>query len=223
MNRRIWWMFVVFLILPIAGFFTTTYFVINGMVLPFDQSILNMVKPLESAVLTKYMSFFSYLGSVGPVIVISCIFLLIIYIFYRKLDEVILFIVVSLGSLGINQALKFVFKRDRPFEQIIAETGFSYPSGHAMAAVSLYGIITFLFWRNTATVWGRILLIIFSSLMIIFVGFSRVYLRVHFPSDIVGGFLLSGIWLYITIWIYQYVMEKHYERKKEESKGNSLT
>ncbi|MFC0560022.1 phosphatase PAP2 family protein [Halalkalibacter alkalisediminis] len=214
MKHKLWWMFILFFILPLAGFITTTYFVTNGEVLPLDKALLNLVKPIESAFLTKFMSFFSHLGSTGPVVVLSFIFLAIIYVLYRKKDEVLLFVIVSLGSTGINQNLKFVFKRERPFEQIVVENGFSYPSGHTMAAVSLYGIVTFLFWRHISTVWGRILLIILSSIMISVIGFSRIYLRVHYPSDIVAAFLVSGMWLFVSISIYQYVMEKRYEKRR---------
>jgi undecaprenyl-diphosphatase len=213
MQRFLWWMFFLFLLL--VGFTVTTYFVLNGKVLPQDQYIIDLIKQLEAPFVTKVMFFISHIGSKGPVIVISLIFLLIIYMLYRQLHEVVLFIIVSLGSTGLNQAMKFVLKRDRPLEQIITESGFSYPSGHTMAAVSLYGIITFLLWRHTKTVLGRILLIFFSSIMMIVIGFSRIYLRVHYPSDVLGAFLLSGIWLYITIWVYQYVMEKRYEREKK--------
>ena len=222
MKNKLWWMFILFCILPLAGFITITYLVTNGRVLPLDEALLNMVKPLESASFTKFMNFFSHLGSTGPVIVLSCIFLAILFILYRKKDEVLLFVIVSLGSTGMNQALKFVFKRERPFEQLIAENGFSYPSGHTMAAVSLYGIVTFLFWRHVKKVWGRILLIVLSTLMISLIGFSRVYLRVHYPSDIVAAFCVSGMWLFITIWIYQYVKEKRYEKRQDlEKEGSS--
>ncbi|GAE36942.1 phosphatase PAP2 family protein [Halalkalibacter akibai] len=215
MKRKLGWMFVFFLLLPLIGFISTTYLVSNGKVLPFDEHAINWVKTIETPALTKVMLFFSHLGSTGPVIVISCMFLIIIYILYRKFDEVVLFVIASLGSTGINQGLKFLFKRDRPLEQIVKETGFSYPSGHTMAAVTLYGIIVFLFWRHIKTVRGRTMLILFSSLMIIIIGFSRIYLRVHYPSDIIGAFLLSGIWLYLNIWTYQYLMEKRYDKEKK--------
>ncbi|ARK30436.1 phosphatase PAP2 family protein [Halalkalibacter krulwichiae] len=220
MKHRLWWVFFVFCILPLAGFIAISFFVSNGQVSTIDQFVIDFVKRIESPSLTNAMVFVSHLGSTGPVIVLSCIVLAMIYLNYRKKDEVILFIIVSLGSTGINQALKILFKRDRPLEQIIMETGFSYPSGHTMAAVSLYGIVTFLFWRHIPSKIGRTVLICVSSFMILVIAFSRVYLRVHYASDIIGAVLLSGIWLYLSIWVYQYSKEKHHDKEVLKKESN---
>ncbi|MCT8140277.1 phosphatase PAP2 family protein [Anaerobacillus sp. CMMVII] len=115
------------------------------------------------------------------------------------------------GSTAINQALKFLIKRERPLSRLIDEGGFSYPSGHTMAAVSLYGIITFILWRHVKTSTRRVMLIVFSCFMIIFIAISRIYLGVHYTTDILGAFLVSGTWLYVTIWLYQYRIEKKHE------------
>lgn len=77
-----------------------------------------------------------------------------------------------------------------------------------MAAFSLYGILAYLLWRHISTPVGRGLLIIISITMITAIGVSRIYLGVHYPSDVLGGFLASGSWLTVSIWFYQRYLEK---------------
>jgi undecaprenyl-diphosphatase len=91
---------------------------------------------------------------------------------------------------------------------MIAVTGYSFPSGHSMEAVAFYAVLSFLLWRHLTTSFGRGLLIAFSTCIIFAIGVSRIYLGVHYPSDVIGGYLASGFWLSVTIWIYQYYMEK---------------
>lgn len=189
-------------------FITHTYFIVNGGFLVFDQILITKIKSVETDLLTIIMKMFSFIGSTTSVIFISCILLLIIYKLYKKRQEVILFLIVLIGSTAINLLVKFLIKRERPVSELVIETGFSYPSGHTMGAMSLYGIITFLMWRHVRTSKGRMILILFFTVVIITIGFSRIYLSVHYPSDIVAAFYLGGLWLYVSIWSFQYRMEK---------------
>jgi undecaprenyl-diphosphatase len=77
-----------------------------------------------------------------------------------------------------------------------------------MAAFTLYGILTFLLWRHLPSYRSRSSLIIISAIMILMIGISRIYLGVHYPSDVLGGFLISGSWLFFSISIYQRHQEK---------------
>ncbi|MFC0471485.1 phosphatase PAP2 family protein [Halalkalibacter kiskunsagensis] len=215
MNRQLLLKLILLGIIPLLGFIVVTYFVVTERVLPFDENIIKIVLTFEHPIVTKGMLMMSFIGNTWPVIIISFIFILIIYKVYRKRHEVTLFIFVLIGSTVLNQLLKYWLKRERPvFDPIVTESGFSYPSGHSMAALSLYGIITFLFWRHIPTSLGRKLLIAFTAFMILSIGFSRIYLRVHFPTDVIGAYLLSGFWLFITIWFYQYLQEKQYNEQK---------
>lgn len=208
MEKKLILRFIFLLTLLVITFIIITYFVLNDGFLGFDQILMTKIKSIETDYLTFIMKVFSFIGSTRPVIFISFILLLIIYKLYKKRQEVLLYLIVLIGSTIINQLTKFLIKRERPISELMMETGFSYPSGHTMGAVSLYGIITFLLWRHVRTSSRRTVLILFSIVMIMTIGFSRIYLNVHYPSDIVGALLLSGIWLYLTIWLFQYAMEK---------------
>ncbi|MCK0469856.1 phosphatase PAP2 family protein [Halalkalibacter sp. APA_J-10(15)] len=191
--------------LPLVGFILLTYCVVQGITISLDERIMSYIRSSEHPVVTKGMMALSFIGNTWPVVIISLSVLLVIYKLYRKRDEVILFVIVSLGSMGLNLLLKYIFKRERPFiDPLIIETGYSYPSGHSMAALTLYGAITFLVWRHISNSMGRACLVVFSVVMIIAMGVSRIYLGVHYPSDVLGAYLVSGTWLFLTISVYQY-------------------
>ena len=123
--------------------------------------------------------------------------------------ELFLFIVVVAGSPLLNLVLKEIFQRARPdLNRLIEISGYSFPSGHAMNAFTVYGILTFLLWRHIFNRTGRSLLLLFSTFVVFMIGISRIYLGVHYPSDIIGGYLASGCWLATSIWVFQWYMER---------------
>ncbi len=208
MHKKSYWGFISVIALLIMSFVTLTYLVKTKKTSAFDKMILEKMKDLESPLLTTIMKGLDFIGSTIPVIVTSLILLVILYRLHRNRSEVYLFVVASLGSNVINYLVKSLIKRKRPVSELVIENGFSFPSGHTIGALTLYGIITFLFWRKITTTRGRVVLLIFATSMILLMGFSRIYLGVHYPTDIIGAMLLGGTWLYLTIWIYQYMMEK---------------
>ncbi|MCH1626458.1 phosphatase PAP2 family protein [Ferdinandcohnia quinoae] len=155
------------------------------------------------------MRFLSTIGSF-PVIVIMSIFIMVfLYKILKHRAELILFIAVLVGSSLLNLILKEVFQRARPeLHRLIEITGYSFPSGHAMGAFTFYGVLTFLLWRHIPVIWGRVLLILFSGMMIVGIGVSRIYLGVHYPTDIIGGYVASAFWLTFAIWSFQRYMER---------------
>ncbi|WP_368504903.1 phosphatase PAP2 family protein [Alkalihalophilus sp. As8PL] len=203
--------FMVVFFLILLSFTVTTYVVIMGYTATIDRYVIEKIIPTHTESLTAAMQFFSFIGDIVPVVIISLICIMIIYLTYKKWQEVFLFIAVMIGSTAINTFTKWMIKRERPESTFVYEAGFSYPSGHTMAAMSLYGIIIFLFWKHTRHAAARVSVIVFGITMIVTIAFSRLYLGVHYISDIIGGGLLSGLWLYVTIYVYQYMIEKQSE------------
>lgn len=190
-------------------FLLLTYSVVTGGTLALDEALIQRVSTLEHPFLTGTLIALSYIGSTTPVVVISLVLIIILYQFTKKKRDVIFFAVVSLCSVTLNVLLKSYFQRERPTIIImIEETGFSYPSAHAMAAFTLYGAVTFLFWRHLKNRKSRRLLVGAAACMILLMGFSRIYLGVHYPSDVIGGYLVSGMLLTISIFIYEFI--QHY-------------
>jgi undecaprenyl-diphosphatase len=183
-------------------------------IINFDSDVMAAIQGLESPFLTQVMKFFTFIGSAPVVIILSLFLLFFLYKVLHHRLELILFISAIIGSAVLNQILKQVFHRVRPnFHRLIDIAGFSFPSGHAMNAFTVYVIISFLLWRHINSKWGRSLLIFFSTVMILAIGISRIYLGVHYPSDIIGGYLASGFWLTVAIWLFQFYREKSYNKK----------
>ncbi|WML31596.1 phosphatase PAP2 family protein [Neobacillus sp. OS1-32] len=203
-------------VLCIIGFAMVSLFVKDHQIIGFDRTIISAVQGLESPGLTKVMKLFTFIGSTEFVIILS---LLLVFFLYKVLQhrlEVVLFIVVLMGSGIINQLLKQFFHRVRPdFHRLIEISGYSFPSGHGMNAFTVYVMISFLLWRHISSRLGRGVLIFFSIMMILAIGISRIYLGVHYPSDVIGGYLASGVWVSMAIFFFQFYKEKRYNRKNK--------
>ncbi|WP_458631232.1 phosphatase PAP2 family protein [Paenibacillus sp. CMAA1364] len=179
------------------------------MIVKFDNGISTVIQGFESSVLTLIMGLFSFIGAWLPVGIISLATIFVLYSVLKFRMELVFFTLVMMGSLCLNVLLKLVFQRERPNLRVIAEaSGYSFPSGHTMAAFTLYGLICFLLWKHTTSARGRVILLLFVSMMIAGIGISRIYLGVHYPSDVLGALFASGTWLAISIGIYQRILEK---------------
>jgi undecaprenyl-diphosphatase len=197
----------------LVGFSLMVTLIGRQRIVQFDHSVIAFIQGLETPSLTLIMKVFTFIGSFPSVVVIVLLASFFLYRVFEHRTELLLFVMVVVGTPIINQILKQFFQRVRPdFNRLIEIGGYSFPSGHAMNAFALYGILTFLFWRHIPTRTGRTVLILISSLFILMIGTSRVYLGVHYPSDIIGGYFASGLWLTSAIWFFQKYKDKPYKR-----------
>jgi len=179
----------------------------------FDEHVFNFLAKYVSSINTNVMSTFSFLGNhfflIPANIILICYFL-----FIRKHHWYSLRVpVIALSSLGLMFLLKFIFHRNRPLTPLLTPAkGYSFPSGHALMSMTFYGLIIFIVWRYIKNKWWRWGLTIFFSLIVIFIGTSRVYLRVHYASDVLAGFSVGLMWLLFSLWILHKI-EKYYKRK----------
>lgn len=101
---------------------------------------------------------------------------------------------------GLNQILKYILQRPRPTEyRLIEETGFSFPSGHSMVSMAFYGYLIYLIYKYVKNKDLKWISIVLLSILICSIGISRIYLGVHYTSDVLGGFLISVSYLVIYI------------------------
>lgn len=125
---------------------------------------------------------------------------------------IVLFIVIKNKKIGVsifsnlvivtilNQLLKGILQRPRPTEyRIIEETGYSFPSGHSMISMAFYGYIIYLIYKYVKNKYIKWFSIVLLSILICSIGISRIYLGVHYTSDVLGGFLISISYLVIYI------------------------
>ena len=123
---------------------------------------------------------------------------IIVLMLLRK-DNRLFFGINTLLTIFTNQILKRIIRRPRPNHiRLIKESGFSYPSGHSMIAVALYGFLIYLVIKKVKNKYLKISLITLLISIIILVGISRVYLGVHYPTDVISGYLLA-ISIIITV------------------------
>jgi undecaprenyl-diphosphatase len=202
-------------VLTLIGFSCMAFLVRANQIIQFDRKIISFVQGFESPRLTTVMKFFTTIGSTNSVVVLSLLVVFFLYKVVKHKLELILFIAVIGGTPVLNHLLKQFFQRARPdLHRLIEIGGFSFPSGHAMNALTVYGMISFLLWRHIPTQWGRSLLIVFSTMMIMMIGTSRIYLGVHYPSDIIAGYFAGGCWIAISIDFFQRYQD-HIHRGKQ--------
>ena len=135
---------------------------------------------------------------------------------------IVLFIVIKNKKIGVsifsnlvivtilNQLLKGILQRPRPTEyRIIEETGYSFPSGHSMISMAFYGYLIYLIYEYVKNKYIKWISIVVLSLLICTIGISRIYLGVHYTSDVLGGFLISISYLVIFISaVNKFIIEK---------------
>ena len=165
----------------------------------FDKKIYSCIIYFKNPIITKIFKFFSFLCSVSFIIGLCIILLLLLK---RKKDKFFMLINV-LGCVMLNQFLKFIIRRPRPTGiNLINENGYSFPSGHSMVSMAFYGFLIFLILNSRIKKERKIIFISFLSMLIIFVGISRIYLGVHYASDVLAGFSLSISYLLIISYFY---------------------
>lgn len=147
--------------------------------------------------LTPILKVITELGGVVFTVVAG----VLIFIFCKKIRWFVTFDLV--GVTLINQLLKHIVRRPRPnILRLVEESGYSFPSGHSMVSMTFYGIIIYLVYKNVNDKYLKWLLITLLSLLILAIGFSRIYVGVHYFTDVVGGFLLGLAYLVIYVNIY---------------------
>ena len=164
----------------------------------FDRIILLWIHSLANPTLDRIMEVITRLNDPDVVSVIAG-FALIILLWRRCYPEAKIFVIDCAGGVILSYGLKSVFGKTRPdlWESAIKEVSFSYPSGHALGSTVLYGFLAYLFATRFRQFSWLIYLIAVS--LIGAIGLSRLYLGVHWPTDIIGGYGMGFVWLTLCI------------------------
>ena len=161
---------------------------------------------LMSDGITSVLKVITELGGVAFTVLAG----VLIFMFCKKIRWFVTFDLV--GVTLINQAIKHIIRRPRPnVLRLVEEDGYSFPSGHSMVSMAFYGIIIYLVYKNVTNKYLKWTLITLLSLLILSIGFSRIYVGVHYFTDVVGGFLLGLAYLIIYINIYNKKVGKNEE------------
>ena len=203
------------------------YTIINSLAIiedVFDKEIMKLdimgyglISSLINPSVTPIAIIITNLGGAIAVILLTVIFCILIN--NKKISFTILLNVVIATILNI--LLKNIIQRPRPDDfRLISETGYSFPSGHSMVSMAFYGFLIYLSIKYLKNRKLKVILITSLSILIILIGISRIYLGVHYTSDVIAGFLISACYLIVyTSLVKKYIIERE---EKNESKNKEI-
>ncbi|MBO9129295.1 phosphatase PAP2 family protein [Bacillus sp. 165] len=202
-NPLLGWLLACFLLFVILSFAYE-----QSTVHKIDLAISSFIQSFRTERLTVWFQTMSYVGS--KKIYFPVLFVLIVYMLLRKRWKASVLLVVSImGSRFVNNGLKLWYERPRPdINVLLTASGYSFPSGHAMNATAYIGFIAYLtITEHRLVLWQKILLIIVTAFLILSIVISRVYLGVHYPSDVLAGCAAGGSWLILCVFLHQRFVE----------------
>ncbi|WP_231584090.1 phosphatase PAP2 family protein [Domibacillus indicus] len=205
-----------FLVLFTWGFFEVVDALEENEVAAFDKMIIQEVQSWINEGRTARMVFITDLASVK--FLTAATGLIALFLLFRKRYGWALFFVLVNGLGGVfNGFLKELFQRQRPdILPLIEQGGYSFPSGHSMGSFIFYGALSFMLFQLVKGKWKKITAAVLAGCMILLVGLTRIYLGVHYPSDVIGGFSIGAAWLFFCIMLFhftEYWMRRRLSRR----------
>ena len=197
-------------IIAFIGLITFSIIVVrlkNNTIISFDNYIYNHIKGLISPNMTNIFKIITEFGNIY--IMIPIIILILIFSKDKSFKKYFIYNLIFIFIL--NNVLKIIFTRDRPIDiNLIIETGYSFPSGHSMVSFAFYGFLAYFIYHANLNNYLKLLFIILLGLLVFMIGISRIYLGVHYASDVLGGFAISALYLVIFI---KYIYNKNKEER----------
>jgi membrane protein DedA with SNARE-associated domain/membrane-associated phospholipid phosphatase len=165
-----------------------------------DQWVLSQVLYFRTSVVTHFMIILTQLGN-WKVITIGSLVVTICLLFKKRVDYLLTYVATILGGNLLFLILKMVIHRVRPIPEtsLIKVEGWSFPSGHSVMSVIFYGIITYFIVCGIRSWKLRVFIVMIAMFLIFLIGFSRIYLQVHYLSDVIAGYAGGLFWLTVCI------------------------
>lgn len=171
--------------------------VVEGDTQALDERLRALVNGIASPTLTDIMVFASVWGAPRRLAVLAAVS--VVLFLARGWRRGAVLVIVTLAGAGlIDGGLKLLYGRTRPvafFEHYPSPSSFSFPSGHALFATAFFGGLAVLLWKRLAHPAHRVALAAAAAILILLIGFSRIYLGVHYPTDVLGGFTAGTVWV----------------------------
>ncbi len=173
-----------------------------------------MILRIHKPALTRAMFTITFLGNPSFLVTVNLV-LIAVLILLKNYKAALTAAAVALSSLGIMSLLKNIFRRHRPDLPLIEGiTNFSFPSGHAFMSVAFYGLLIWLTAKYIPAKIVRQFFIIFFVIIILLIGFSRIYLRVHYTTDVLAGFCMGTAWLIVCLALMETLQENYAAKRK---------
>ncbi|TYB71818.1 phosphatase PAP2 family protein [Bizionia gelidisalsuginis] len=172
----------------------------------YDSAITQSILLWRSSGLTEYFIFVTHIGGIYGYLVVFSLATFLLFITFKNWHYVFQLSIVMILALSSNVIIKEMVNRSRPdLEHLVMVKTLSYPSGHAMTAMAFYGFIIFLTYQFKINGFLKFVIITVLTTLIISIGLSRIYLGVHFPSDIIGGYIAGFIWVVLCALIFNLI------------------
>ena len=167
---------------------------------PIDLAVFERIKPSVSQAKNRIMLFITFLGKHQFLVPANLLLIFYFLLIQNQNWFSIRILTIALSSLVLMLLLKYLFQRKRPLSPLLkAAKGLSFPSGHAIMSVTFYGMLLYILLHTVDIEWLKYLLTIVLVLLILLIGYSSVYLRVHYASDVLAGFIIGILWLWISL------------------------
>lgn len=177
--------------------------VFDNELIKMDTTIFNVIKLTRSDYATSVFKMITAFGSAPVFITITL--LILIFIKNKRVGVMVSLNLLAVGAL--NQIFKYIVQRPRPIEsRLIEESGYSFPSGHSMVSTAFYGLIIYFIFKYVKNKMIRNICCVLLSILVLLIGVSRIYLGVHYTSDVIAGFVFSIAYLIIFITIIPKIM-----------------
>ncbi len=178
----------------------------------FDSTFIWLVRYFAGPSVDTAMISISQAGSGASFTVLAGAAVLLLGRYRRWLDLGSLTLCIAGGAV-LNLLLKHLFQRARPeLFRVVEESGYSFPSGHAMVSMCFYGMAAFLIMRLVPSWRGRLTVMTLAVLLIVAIGISRIYLGVHYPSDVVAGYAAGSTWLALCVSLLMWQERQHEDK-----------
>lgn len=197
-NVKTGFLFLGALLIAATGLFVFGWLaeeMLEGDTQQFDAFVRTAVHQFATPGLTQLMQLFSFLGSVAAVAAI-CLVAICVSVCFRRTRTAALLTITMLGAAVLDVTLKYAFHRPRPVAFFGATpSSYSFPSGHALGSLCLYGIVASILAARTRAHGAKFCIWMAAVLLIGMIGFSRIYLGVHYPSDVIAGYCAATLWV----------------------------
>jgi undecaprenyl-diphosphatase len=186
---------VIMAIIATIGFAELAEHVLAGGTQAFDVAVLQWIHLHQHPLLTQLMTEMTYLGTGSVVVVVVGVCALFLWHTEHK-HSARLLLAATIGNIILNGVLKYAYHRARPsvFDWQTSAVSSSFPSGHAMSATVVYGTVAYLLMRLQKHRWAKTLTLTTAVLLILLICLTRLYLGVHYPSDVMGGIIVGLAW-----------------------------
>ena len=166
-----------------------------------DNKVFEWIAPWINDASTSWMKAITFLGN-HKFLIPANLALIAVLLLLKKGNLAWRLALVALSSLGLKFGLKELFERPRPVDPLVQGiTNFSFPSGHALMGVAFYGFLIWLAAKYIREKTVKTTTVIFLSLLILLISFSRIYLRVHYTTDVVAGLCIGICWTWFCLWL----------------------